>query len=418
MDFKNELIALRQKMGLTQTQMAKELGVSFSTVNRLENGHFQPSHEVYEAFEELKQKQDVDYGVGAVKQNSKALSFKETNDIVSDIQSIIENAKKVAYQSVNFLLVERNWLIGKRISDEELKDTRKENYGLEIIKKISSSLTSKYGKGFSARNVYQFVQFYKAYPDILQTASAQSLLSWSHYLILLQVFDAEARRWYEQEAIKDAWSVRTLQRNVYTQYYYRILKSQRKDLVKKEMLEKTSSLEEKKLEFIKNPAILEFLEIPEDNSFVEKDLEKAILANLKNFLMEMGKGYAFVASQKRIHTEKEDYFIDLVFYNYILKCFVLVDLKMGKLSHQDVGQMDMYVQMYDEREKMPDDNPTIGILLCSETDQDVARYSMLGKSSQLFAAKYKTVLPSQEELKAEIEAQKTFFYLQQSKQKK
>jgi RecB family endonuclease NucS len=169
------------------------------------------------------------------------------------------------------------------------------------------------------------------------------------------------------------------------------------------------------LEFVKNPAILEFLSLPEDNSYLEKGLEKAILANLKDFLMELGKGYAFVSSQKRIHTEKEDYFIDLVFYNYILKSFVLIDLKMGKITHQDVGQMDMYVKMLDEREKGETDNPTIGILLCSDTDADVARYSNLSGNNHLFASKYKTYLPTQAELKAEIENQKTMFYLQNAK---
>lgn len=179
------------------------------------------------------------------------------------------------------------------------------------------------------------------------------------------------------------------------------------------MLKKANNVDSK-LKFIKNPAILEFLDLPENNDHLEKGLENCLIQNIKKFLMELGKGYAFVTSQKRIHTEKEDYFIDLVFYNYILKCFVLIDLKMGKLSHQDVGQMDMYVKMYDEMEKQEDDKPTIGILLCSDTDEDVARYSNLHTSNQLYAAKYKTYLPSEDELKKEIKRQKVFFYLQQS----
>ncbi|MFA6587031.1 MAG: PDDEXK nuclease domain-containing protein [Bacilli bacterium] len=297
--------------------------------------------------------------------------------------------------------------------EEELGTNRKGNYGKEIIISVSKKLTEEYGKGFERSSVYSFVQFYKEYKDIFQTASGQSFLSWSHYLVLLQVFDKEARDWYESEALRETWSVRTLQRNVSTQYYYRILKSQKKDLVRKEMLSKSQGEGDERLEFVKNPAILEFLSLPEDNSY----LEKAILANLKDFLMELGKGYAFVASQKRIHTEKEDYFIDLVFYNYILKGFVLIDLKMGKITHQDVGQMDMYVKMFDEREKGESDNPTIGILLCSDTDADVARYSNLSENNHLFASKYKTYLPTQAEIKAEIENQKAMFYLQNFQKK-
>lgn len=267
-------------------------------------------------------------------------------------------------------------------------------------------------------SLYNFLSFYKGYPKIFQTVSVQSFLSWSHYLILLQVCDENARKWYEKEALSESWSVRTLQRNVSTQYYYRILKSQKKDLVRKEMLQKADdSSEDKNLEFIKSPAILEFLNLPEGN-YIEKDLEDCLIQNMKKFLMELGKGYAFATSQKRIHTEKEDYFIDLVFYNYILKCFVLIDLKIGKLTHQDVGQMDMYVQMYDEMEKQKDDNPTIGILLCSNTDDCVAKYSRLNSNNQLFAAKYKTYLPTEQELKNEIERQRTFFNLQNGKSKK
>ena len=409
MEFKDKLKKYRKENNLTQTELAKKLGIDFTTVNRLENGHFNPSYEVLTKFDSLTGKLDE----GTFNLPTLPITT-ESDDIFNDISSLIEKSKNIAFQSVNILLIQRNWMIGKRIHNEELKDTRKENYGLEIIKNLSKKLTSKYGKGFSNRNLYSFLDFYKTYPNILQTVSAKSLLSWSHYLILLQVDDIDARTWYEKEALEQYWSVRTLQRNVSTQYYYRLLKSQKKDLVEKEMLKKADdNSNDRSLEFIKNPAILEFLNIPENNEYIEKDLENCLIQNLKKFLMELGKGYAFVTSQKRIHTEKEDYFIDLVFYNYILKCFVLIDLKTGKLSHQDVGQMDMYVQMYDEIEKQEDDNPTIGILLCSDTDEDVARYSSLHINNQLYAAKYKTYLPSEEELKREIERQKTFFYLKQ-----
>ena len=238
------------------------------------------------------------------------------------------------------------------------------------------------------------------------------LLSWSHYRVLLQVNEKEARDWYEKEAIEQTWSVRTLQRNISSQYYYRLLKSQVKEPVIEEMKQLTGNSKYDKLEFIKNPVIAEFLSLSSDTSFTETQLESSIISNLQKFLMELGKGYAFIARQQHIHTEKQDYFIDLVFYNYYLKCFVLIDLKTEKVTHQDVGQMDMYVRMYDELKRTEGDNPTIGIILCSETDEDIARYSVLKGNEQLFASKYKLYLPTDEELRTEIEAQKTIFKLQ------
>ncbi len=243
------------------------------------------------------------------------------------------------------------------------------------------------------------------------------LLSCTHYRVLLQVNDEKARAWYEKEASEQTWSVRTLQRNISTQYYYRMLQSQVPEKVEKEMLEKTSLYKNDKLEFIKNPIIAEFLGMSSDAVFTESELETSILSNLQKFLMELGKGYAFVARQQHIHTEKQDYYIDLVFYNYILKCFVLIDLKTEKISHQDVGQMDMYIRMYDELKRSEGDNPTIGIVLCSDTDEDIAKYSILHGNEQLFASKYKLYLPSEDELRAEIENQKAMFYLQQEENK-
>ena len=262
-------------------------------------------------------------------------------------------------------------------------------------------------------------QFQKSnYPEIFQTASGKSLaaLSWSHYAALLQVNDLAARAWYEQEAAQQTWSVRTLQRNISSQYYYRMLKTQKQALVEQEMQEKASVYQNDKLEFIKNPIVTEFLGLSSDTDFTESDLEKSILSNLQKFLMELGKGYAFVARQQHIHTEKQDYYIDLVFYNYILKCFVLIDLKTEKITHGDVGQMDMYIRMYDEMKRSEGDNPTIGIVLCSDTDEDIARYSVMHGSEQLFASKYKLYLPTEEELRAEIETQKAMFYLQQKEE--
>lgn len=343
------------------------------------------------------------------------MNFNKTDDILADMQEIIETAQKKAYRAVNTLIVQRNWLIGYRIAVEELGDTNRADYGMQVIKNLSKELTKRYGKGFDKGTLYRCYRFYKAFPEIVATVWQQSetVLSWSHYRILIQVEDQAARDWYAAEAAKQTWSVRTLQRNVSSQYYYRLLQTQKKELVESEMKELTSSYQNDKLEFIKNPVVAEFLGLAQNTDFTETDLEKSIITNLQKFLMELGKGYAFVARQQRIHTEKEDYYIDLVFYNYILKCFVLVDLKTSKITHQDVGQMDMYIRMYDELKRSEGDNPTIGIVLCSDTDEDIARYSVLHGNEQLFASKYKLYLPTEEELKAEIETQKAMFYLQQ-----
>lgn len=350
-----------------------------------------------------------------VGQNSIMGNFVKTDDILKDMCGIIEFSQKSAYQAVNTLLVQRNWLIGYRIAEEELGGEERSEYGLKIIKKISKELTQLYGKGYDRSNLYHCLKFYKTFPQIVDTVCRQSgnLLSWSHYRALLQVEDKAARDWYEKEASEQTWSVRTLQRNISSQYYYRMLKTQKKELVEDEMKKLTASYQNDKLEFIKNPVVAEFLGISQNTDFSESDLEKSILSNLQKFLMELGKGYAFVARQQHIRTEKQDYFIDLVFYNYILKCFVLIDLKTEKITHQDVGQMDMYIRMYDELKRSEGDNPTIGIVLCSDTDDDIARYSVMHGNEQLFASKYKLYLPTEEELKAEIETQKAMFYLQQ-----
>ena len=351
-------------------------------------------------------------------QNSVMANFVKTDDILKDMCEIIESSCEAAYRAVNTTLVQRNWLIGYRIAEEELQGEGRAEYGAEVIKRLAKELTAEYGKGFTKTNLYHFYSFYKAYPEIFHTASGKFnvLLSWSHYRTLLQVNDKAARDWYEKEAIEQTWGVRTLQRNISSQYYYRMLQTQKKELVEQEMKELTSPYQNDKLEFIKNPVIAEFLGLAPNTDFTESDLEKSILSNLQKFLMELGKGYAFVARQQHIRTEKQDYYIDLVFYNYILKCFVLIDLKTEKITHQDVGQMDMYIRMYDELKCSEGDNPTIGIVLCSDTDEDIARYSVMHGNEQLFASKYKLYLPTEEELRAEIEMQKAMFYLQQEKE--
>lgn len=350
-------------------------------------------------------------------QNDVMSNFTKTDDIMNDIRKIIEGSQKTAHQAVNTILVQRNWLIGYRIASEELNGEDRADYGAEVIKKLSFELTKEFGKGYTKSNLYSFYSFYKNYPEIFQTPSGKSaiLLSWSHYNVLLQVKDKIARDWYEKEAYEQTWSVRTLQRNISSQYYYRMLQTQNRNRVENEMKQLTADFQTDKLEFIKNPVIAEFLGLSSNTDFTESELESSILSNIQKFLMELGKGYAFVARQQHIKTEKQDYYIDLVFYNYILKCFVLIDLKTEKITHQDVGQMDMYIRMYDELKRSEGDNPTIGIVLCSDTDEDIARYSVMHGNEQLFASKYKLYLPTEEELRAEIETQKTMYYLQHDK---
>ncbi len=351
-----------------------------------------------------------------VVKNFESLQYIKTENILTDIKTIINSARTQAYQAVNTALVLRNWLLGRRIAEEELNGENRAEYGAKIIATLAKTLTDEYGNGFTKTNLYSFYSFYKKFPKIFHAVSGKSLrlLSWTHYRTLLQVEDQTAREWYAKECMTNAWSVRTLQRNISSQYYYRLLKTQRKDLVEGEMKALTADYQTDKLEFIKNPVIAEFLGLSPNSDFTESKLESGILSNLQKFLMEMGKGYAFVARQQHIQTEKEDYYIDLVFYNFILKCFVLIDLKTSKITHQDVGQMDMYVRMYDELKRGEGDNPTIGILLCSDTDADIAKYSILKGNEQLFASKYKLYLPTEDELRAEIETQKSIFQLQQN----
>ena len=348
-------------------------------------------------------------------ENNSLVGYTKTEDILQDMREIIDIARDSAYQAVNIALVRRNWLLGKRIADEEMNGEERAEYGLEVIKKLAKELTDFYGKGFTKTNLYSFYQFYKIFPNIFHSVSGKSvpLLSWTHYRTLLKVKDEEARSWYEKEAAEQTWAVRTLQRNIETQYYYRLLSSQNKTAVENEMHKLTDTYQRDKLQYVKNPVVAEFLGLSSNIDMTETQLESAILSNLQKFLMELGKGYAFVARQQHIHTENQDYYIDLVFYNYILKCFVLIDLKMGRITHQDVGQMDMYIRMYDELKRSEGDNPTLGIVLCSETDEDIARYSVMHGNEQLFASKYKLYLPTEDELRAEIEAQKAMFYLQQ-----
>lgn len=330
---------------------------------------------------------------------------------IVEIKQILAQARQKSYQAVNSAMVEAYWLIGKRIVEEEQNGKERADYGKEIIKNISEEMTREFGKGFSKRTIWEIRQFYTTFPEfsIVRTLSAQ--LSWSHFQRIAKVQNEQARIYYLKEAAANNWSVRTLDRNISTLYYQRLLSSHQQETVLNEALEKTHDFQNNASEFIKNPTVLEFLNLPTNYSYTEAEFEKALIDNLQHFILELGKGYSFVARQKHIRTETADFYIDLVFYNYLLKCFVIIELKTDKINHQDIGQLDMYVRMFDDLERPEGDNPTIGILLCTETDKTIAKYSVLNDSKQLFASKYLNYLPSEEELINEIEKQKYLFKL-------
>lgn len=334
----------------------------------------------------------------------------ESRHFIQEIKQLITQARTKAYAAINSAMVEAYWQMGKRIVEEEQQGKERADYGAQLLKELSRELTKEFRKGFSVNSLYYYRQFYITFPQIFPTA--WGILTWSHYKRLLSVSSTQARDWYLKEAQEQMWSYRTLDRNIGSQYYERLLLSHNKGKVEDEMKSLTHSFQQDKLEFIKNPTVAEFIGLSPNSDFAESDLENAIIGNLQKFLLELGKGFSFVARQKLVRTEKKNYFVDLVFYNYLLKCFILIDLKTTPISHQDVGQMDMYVRMYDERVRGRDDNPTMGIVLCSETDEDIARYSVLHDSEQLFASKYMLYMPTEEELRNEIERQKQFFRLQ------
>lgn len=369
------------------------------------------------------------------------------NQFIAELKQIVNQSRKLAYSAVNFAQIEQNWLIGQRIVEQEQNGKARAEYGKRVIAIASQELSKEFGRGFSERTLRQFRQFYLMFPELpirrAQIAESQkelqmlenkeninlaipnrqiydvnfNFITWTHIQRIMRVDNIKAREWYLKETAEQSWAFKTLDRNINTQYYERILLSQNQKPVEDEMKEKTHDFQSDKLAFIKNPAVLEFLGLPNNAGHIEKELENAIITNLQSFLLELGKGFSFVARQQLIRTEAENYFIDLVFYNYILKCFVLIDIKTTKITHQDVGQMDMYIRMYDELKRSEGDNPTIGIVLCSETDHDIARYSVLHGNEQLFASKYKLYLPTEEELQREIERQKEIFMLQQERWK-
>ena len=359
---------------------------------------------------------------------------------VSDLKSIAGETRRQAYRAADRILVVRNWLIGWRIVEQEQKGKERAGYGKRVLELASQSLTEEYGKGFGLTSVKNMRSFYIKFRNlqirqalldefnITQLPIRQPLpdesvipfypnVSWLHYERLMRVEDEVARMWYLKETARTQWDYRTLQRNISSQYYQRLLQTpeQLRHEVSNEMNRLTADFELDKLSYLKNPVIAEFLGLSQNPVYSESNLETAIIDHLQTFIMELGKGYAFVARQQHIKTDMGDFYIDLVFYNIILKSYLIIDLKTTQITHQDIGQMDMYIRMYDELKKEEENNPTIGLLLCSDTSKDLARYSILKDSKQLYAAKYLTYLPSEEELSREIREQKEFFELQEGK---
>ncbi|MBR5644123.1 MAG: DUF1016 family protein, partial [Salinivirgaceae bacterium] len=328
------------------------------------------------------------------------------SSFISDIKKIVEQGRRAAYGAVNAVMIETYWHIGRRIVEQEQQGEKRAGYGTQLIEVLSAELTLSYGKGFGVRNLWLFKQFYLTFNDLEILHTRVQNLTWSHIRTTLRVENPEAARWYLQTASQEMWSVRTLDRNISTQYFERHFKQP-------QILENPENKQQPdKLEILKSPVMAEFLGFQQNTDFSETELEKGLISHLQEFMIELGRGFAFVARQQHIFTDAGDFYIDLVFYNYLLKCFVLIDLKKGRITHQDVGQMDMYVRMYDDLKRTEGDNPTVGIVLCSETSKDIARYSVLHDNKNLFAAKYMPLMPTEEELRREIEQQKELYLLQ------
>ncbi|MBI9064667.1 MAG: DUF1016 family protein [Marinilabiliaceae bacterium] len=322
-------------------------------------------------------------------------------NLSSKIAQIIEDARNAVYRTANFEMVKAYWNIGREIVEEELKGEDRAVYGKEIVKHLADKLSLQ-EKNLSERNLWYMRQFYSQWPNV---NALRSELSWTHYRLLLKVEDENARVFYLNEVIECNWSTRTLDRQIGNLYYQRMLMSRDKTIVKQEATEK--QIKQQPKDIIKDPYVLDFLELKDNANFREKELEQAIIDKLQEFILELGKGFAFVGRQYRLSAGPDEHFYaDLVFYNYILKCFLVIDLKNKPLTHQDIGQMDMYVRYFEDKIRQENDNPTIGLILCTEKNNTVVRYSLLNDSKQIFASKYKLYLPSEEELRKEIEREK------------
>jgi len=325
-------------------------------------------------------------------------------ELYQQIHGILHAARQQSYRAVNTAMVEAYWQIGRRIVEHEQGGEARAAYGQGVLAALAARLTEDFGKGFTTANLRNFRQFYLTFTDEQIRYALRSNLTWTHLRQLMRIDKLDARNWYMNEASQQGWSARALDRQIATLYYERLLSSQDKAALRKE----ASSLIAAQTpadprDFIRDPYILEFIDAQPGAALFESELETGLIQQLQAFLLELGKGFAFVARQKHLRVENEDCFIDLVFYNYLLKCFVLIDLKIGKLAHQDVGQMDMYVRVFEEQYRAEGDNPTLGLILCSERNEAVAKYSLLADSQQLFASRYRPFLPSEAELQAELQ---------------
>ena len=336
--------------------------------------------------------------------SEEGVALKEQSSIdttYQNLRAILEKARSTAYRAVNFAMVHAYWEVGRIIVEEEQKGEERAEYGKGLIKELSIRLTKDYGRGFDESNLRNMRLFYQTFPNC---DALRHELSWTHYRLLFRIENGEARNFYMLESVKNNWSTRELERQINSLLYERLALSKDGEKVL-ELSTKGQVIQEPK-DVIKDPYVLEFLDLKESRNFLEKDLEHALIDKLQAFLLELGKGFSFVARQRRITVDGDHYYIDLVFYNYILKCFVLIDLKVGKLTHQDIGQMDFYARYFEKEEKLDGDNPTIGLILCSDKNETMVRYTLLEDSKQIFASKYKLYLPTEEELKKELERER------------
>jgi predicted nuclease of restriction endonuclease-like (RecB) superfamily len=323
--------------------------------------------------------------------------------LVHDVRAILASARQQAYSAVNAAMVQAYWQIGQRIGEEEQGGHAKAAYGERLLPELSRALSAEFGSGFSYANLRNFRQFYLTYPGEDEICYAlRSKLSWTHHRLIMREENPEARRYYLEATARDNWSTRTLERQLQTQIYHRLLSTRQPT---SEAIIPAGKPDIR--DFIKDPYILEFLQLPEDHRASEEEVETALITRLQRFLLELGHGFSFVARQMRLSTETSHFYLDLVFYHYVLKCFIVIDLKTRKLIHADIGQMDMYVRMFDDLKRGPDDNPTLGLILCTDKDETMVHYSVLKGSEQLFASKYRTVLPTEAELIAELERERS-----------
>jgi len=323
------------------------------------------------------------------------MSPSEPDSLLDDVRAILQEARARAYAAVNTAMVDAYWCIGRRIVEEEQRGSRRAEYGGRLIRNLARALGEEFGRGMSVANLRNFRQFYLTFPDAGKRYALRSELSWTHWRLIMRVENPQARDYYIEEAARQRWTSRALERAIETRSFERLLEAPQ--------LGSLASETPHPRHLVKDPYVLEFLDLPERPEPDERQLESALVTRLRDFLMELGKGFCFVGRQFRISTETAHFYVDLVFYNYLLKCFVLLDLKTRKLTHADIGQMDMYVRMFDDLKRGDDDNPTLGIILCADKDETLVHYSVLSESRQLFASKYRLILPSEEELQAELE---------------